>query len=245
MKCSTIKLFFLAVFSFSVLPGAVEADQSSANRLKDQEALKEYGTLVGQWRGAGQPRRGSRIGAWRESASWAWELTESSAALAIEIEDGKWLRSGLLHPDFEKPSQFRLDAVFPDESIRSYVGSTDERGRLLLEASVDTQGMAEKVARITITPLHKTRVLILFEGRRPGSKIHHRLAEVGYTREGVTFAAGDGQPECIVTGGRGTIPVTFEGKTYYVCCTGCKDLFDEDPASILAEYREQQGKDPQ
>jgi YHS domain-containing protein len=29
-----------------------------------------------------------------------------------------------------------------------------------------------------------------------------------------------------------------EGKTYYVCCTGCRDYFNEDPAAVLEEYRE-------
>jgi YHS domain-containing protein len=65
-----------------------------------------------------------------------------------------------------------------------------------------------------------------------------RLAEIGYTRLGVRFAAGDSFPECIVTGGRGTIAVSHAGMTYYVCCSGCKEAFDDDPAGILAEYRE-------
>jgi YHS domain-containing protein len=36
----------------------------------------------------------------------------------------------------------------------------------------------------------------------------------------------------------GTIEVEYEGKTYFVCCGGCKDLFEEDPAGVLADYRE-------
>ncbi len=49
---------------------------------------------------------------------------------------------------------------------------------------------------------------------------------------------GDSYPVCIVTEGRGTIPVTYGGKTYYVCCSGCKDLFEEEPEAILAEAAE-------
>lgn len=44
--------------------------------------------------------------------------------------------------------------------------------------------------------------------------------------------------ECVVTGGLGTMPVTFEGQTYYVCCTGCRDYFNDGPAKVLAEYRQ-------
>jgi YHS domain-containing protein len=27
-----------------------------------------------------------------------------------------------------------------------------------------------------------------------------------------------------------------DGKTYYVCCTGCRDAFQDDPAGILAAW---------
>jgi YHS domain-containing protein len=40
---------------------------------------------------------------------------------------------------------------------------------------------------------------------------------------------------CIVTEGRGTIQVSYKHKTYWVCCSGCRDLFNDDPESVLAE----------
>ena len=61
---------------------------------------------------------------------------------------------------------------------------------------------------------------------------------MGYTRKGVAFAAGESGPVCIVTEGRGTTQVTHKGKTYYVCCSGCKDLFNKDPEAVLAEAAE-------
>jgi YHS domain-containing protein len=63
------------------------------------------------------------------------------------------------------------------------------------------------------------------------------VAEVGYTREGTSLAVeGFGELECIVTGGKGTMAVSYQGKTYYVCCSGCKQAFDDDPAGIIAAY---------
>ena len=64
--------------------------------------------------------------------------------------------------------------------------------------------------------------------------------ELSRTRAGSSsrsnaFAAGESYPVCIVTEGRGTIPVKYKGQTYYVCCSGCKELFDDDPAGVLAE----------
>jgi hypothetical protein len=32
------------------------------------------------------------------------------------------------------------------------------------------------------------------------------------------------------------------GQTYYVCCTGCRDLFNEGPAKILAEFKKKGAK---
>ena len=62
--------------------------------------------------------------------------------------------------------------------------------------------------------------------------------EVGYTRDGVTFGieAGGKKPVCVVTGGLGTMAVSFGGATYYVCCSGCRDAFNENPAKVVAEF---------
>lgn len=45
-----------------------------------------------------------------------------------------------------------------------------------------------------------------------------------------------GEKECIISGGLGTIQVSYQGKSYWVCCTGCKAAFEEDPESWIAEY---------
>jgi YHS domain-containing protein len=36
-----------------------------------------------------------------------------------------------------------------------------------------------------------------------------------------------------VTGGLGTIAVSYKGQTYYVCCGGCKDAFEADPEKYV------------
>ena len=81
-------------------------------------------------------------------------------------------------------------------------------------------------------------MLVRYE-KRIAEGVYARLAEVGSTRKGSSFAknAASG-PQCVVTGGLGTIAVAHDGKTYYVCCGGCRDLFMEDPQGVLAEYRQ-------
>ena len=64
------------------------------------------------------------------------------------------------------------------------------------------------------------------------------MSEVGYTRRGSDFGKRANFVECIVSGGKGTIPVVFEGKKYYVCCGGCRDYFRDNPEEVLREYHQ-------
>ena len=74
--------------------------------------------------------------------------------------------------------------------------------------------------------------------------MYAKQLQVGYTREGVTFGveAGGKKPLCVVTGGLGNGTVTYNGQTYYICCSGCRDAFNENPAKIVAEYLKKKKK---
>ena len=52
-------------------------------------------------------------------------------------------------------------------------------------------------------------------------------------KDGESLAGGSKKPECIVTGGAATIAVAYQGKTYFVCCSGCKDAFNENPEKFV------------
>ena len=217
------------------LPGATTwgADAANAARREAQAALKPFGGLVGDWRGSAQVERGKSKGAWQEDASWAWKLTADSAALEAKITRGKYLKSLLVTPGAQ-PHSYVAEAVLPDGTKRSFSGKPNARQALVLTA---TEPGGDGVKRITLTPLHDSRLLVLLEAQGPDNDFT-RLGEVGYTRKGIAFAAGESGPVCIVTEGRGTIQVAYKGKTYYVCCSGCKDLFNENPEAILAEAAE-------
>lgn len=115
---------------------------------------------------------------------------------------------------------------------RVYEGKIADK-RLVLEATDKEQ----VVHRLTLTILNENRMLVLFERRPQNQSFFTRVGEVGYQRQGTKIAAvGGSGPICVVTGGAGTIAVMHQGKTYYVCCTGCRDAFLDDPAGILAAY---------
>ncbi len=242
--------FLIFGFSLStVFASFLAADpKDSAPATHDAKAaLGEFNSLIGEWRGIGQPKRNSADGAWSEKAEWIWDFHKEdkehkehkahdheAVAIKYDVKSGKFLTSATITWD-AKAGVYHLTATLPDKSTREYSGKSAD-GRIILESQPDDAG---ETHRLTITRLNEKRTLVLFETRRKGSTMFARVAEVGYTREGTKLAVeGAGEIECVVTGGKGTIPVTYQGKTYYVCCTGCKQAFEDDPEGILAEYKQ-------
>lgn len=217
----------------AVAAGDEKEPANAAQTLAEQKAaLAEFNSLIGKWRGVGLPRRGSRAGAWTEKAEWVWRFGKNSAAVDYKVDKGKLLQSARVTYDPER-KLFSLAGTFADKTLRAYTGRL-EKEKLIFESVADDDGY---VHLLTIRRLNEKRSLVLYQKRRADSRFLSRVAEVGYTRAGTSLAvAGAGEIECIVTGGKGTIPVTYQGKTYYVCCTGCRDAFNDDPEGILAEY---------
>jgi len=194
-------------------------------------ALEEFNSLIGGWRGAGLPRRGSNRGAWSETAQWVWQLKSGPPALLYEIKNGKLLESARLTYLPDKKT-YQLNAKLAEGSQRQYQGQL-EKEKLILVSPAEKEGAQH---RLSITRLNEKRTLVLFESRRNTRTRYRRVAEVGYTRAGTKLAQeGGGQPECIVTGGKGTSTIVYKGKTYYLCCSGCREAFEEDPEGIIAE----------
>jgi len=231
----TATTFLIAASVLSASTHRASAAEFSPGRRADQAALKAFAPLIGPWKGVGQPQRGSSRGAWTEAADWAWKLSNDSAALELKVDKGKYLKAAELRPGTESGT-FALKATLADGSTRTFAGKADDHAKLVLAV---TEPGAEGVRRITLTPLHETRFLMMLEGADAAYRTT-RLGEVGYTRQGVAFAAGESGPVCIVTEGRGTMTVAYKGKSYYVCCSGCRDLFKEDPEAVLAEAKERE-----
>src|SRR5207245_1880142 len=97
---------------------------------------------------------------------------------------------------------------------------------------------SKETQRLTLTLLHGTRFLYRYEVKPQERSFFRRVYMVGATKEGVAFAGpGNTNPECVVSGGLGTIRVSHKGETYYVCCTGCRDAFNDDPEKYIKEFQ--------
>ena len=211
------------------------ADEPSLKK-QELESLSQLQVLIGSWRGVGQPRRGSSRDSWIEGSTWQWSFSDGKPALEFAATKGRFYRQGRITALTEE-GQFQLDVTRADnEHVERFRGSLDKENQLILSA---TDGLTGPVARISIrTVADGDRLLMLLERRTKPKGRYSRIAEIGYTRKGSGFGQGTTQRECIVTGGLGNIAVTYKGRTYYVCCGGCRDLFEDDPEGVLAEYKE-------
>lgn len=238
------RLQWLALLAFSTgLVSAWGADPATSPATAEvKAALAPLQGFVGKWKGVGQIRRGSAQGAWTEKADWAWQFNKG-AALVFQTPEGKYFASGRLTAG-DEAGKYELAARPPEaESDERYIGQVEDDGQLVLLADDEDAGK-DAPARISLRMVADgDRLVVLYERRVEGTDRFTRLAEVGYTRLGSSFAKGSGKPECVVTGGLGTIEVQYAGKKYYVCCAGCRDLFDEDPERVLADYKERKEKE--
>jgi YHS domain-containing protein len=235
MRAKTLQILLavLAITGFGLTMRADDAAKpSKSERAAIQVALKEFNSWIGGWRGGGQVRRGSTRGAWVEKSNFVWKFDGDQIGIEYNVDGAKHVKSGLLSWDV-KNEEYTFDAELADKSKRKYRGEL-EKGVLALESGANDAGY---VSRLTMRQLNEKRFLVLYERRKAKASFYLRVGEVGYTREGTRLAASDNTgPICIVTGGAGTIRVSFKGKNYYVCCSGCRDAFNDDPEGIIETY---------
>ena len=211
---------------------AADTPAAKATPKSEKEALAPLNALIGGWRGVGRPKRSERKDLWSEEANWAWDFRDQQVAIRYAVDKtDRWLKSARISYDLPT-HKYHVAAEFADGTHRNYVGDFRDN-QLLVDSAPDDSG---DIYRLAVTLLNEKRTLVTHSRRRGTSSLSVSLADVGYTRAGVRLAVeGAGQPTCIVTGGYGSIQVSYEGKTYYVCCTGCKQAFDDDPAGIIAD----------
>lgn len=190
--------------------------------------------LIGEWKGVGQVKRGSPRGAWIEKSSAYWDHKENNKQLVIEFADSKHLKSLQINSAITHKENLEVEASFSDDTKCTFSGKMDEKQAWVLENQSNKDHQVQRMT-LRIVAAGK-RLVVLLETKSKTSDRLAWLAEIGYTKKGSNFGKGAGQPVCIVTGGLGTTKVMYAGKTYYVCCKGCLDYFNDDPKGVVEEY---------
>ncbi|GIW79882.1 MAG: hypothetical protein KatS3mg105_1689 [Gemmatales bacterium] len=201
--------------------------------------LQKLNPFIGDFKGPGgpdKPRFDPREG-WSEKVVWSWKFKGDDCWLTLKFFDSKLYKEGEIRylPESEKYKMILTDLK---GNKLEFVGELDEDYLTFLHTAPNGD-----VVRIQMNMAGEGARFIYRQARKQAKRtIFRKEYLVALTRLGESFASGKKKPECVVTGGVGTSTVTYKGKTYYVCCSGCRDAFNENPEQIIKEYLERKKK---
>jgi hypothetical protein len=221
-----------AALMFVILP--VRAVDSEAQEAR-MEALRELNDFIGEWKGTGEPdkARPAASDLWSESITWAWRFKGDDAWLNLQIKNGKLYKSGDLRflPD---KKVYQLEMVDKKDSKLVFQGELKDGFLTLLREdpkSKETQRVVMNTAGDGVRFIYNV-------AHKPANRTTYlKDFKVAGNKEGESLGAKEKKIECVVSGGLGTIPVSFKGETFYVCCSGCKDAFNEEPEKYVKKFK--------
>lgn len=209
----------------------VAAEKSGVAAAK--AGLAPLNDFVGEWNGTGGalPFKPTNP-AWKETINWGWRFKGDDAWMQLEFKNGKYHKAGELRylPDRQK---FQLTLTGVDNKKTVFEGTVKDE--VLTAEAVDKE--KKETLQITLNLAAEGVRLICTVARKPEKgTLFTKLYQVASNRAGESLASRDKKNECVVSGGLGTMAVSHKGRTFYVCCSGCRDAFNEDPEKYIKEF---------
>lgn len=214
------------------------------------QKLKPLQVMLGNWRGTTRKEYDGFKAV--DNHEWIWDLKTNpqQPALVAQSDKSPYLKKASMtwNPDLAK---FVLTATDSDDVVRKFVGDytdpvheivgpDDKLHRVfrlqLTQTQESVQDAGGEIWQMAFAQQENNRYLLEVDRRR-GSAAFRRYDTVSTQREGTSFAISDsdyGEKSCIISQGLGTIAVSHQGKTYWVCCSGCKAAFEDDPETWIA-----------
>ena len=208
--------------------------------------LQPLQVLLGQWRGT--TRREFDNFKAVDSHEWVWDLRTDAnqPALTLNSDKSPYLRKGRLTWDTQN-QKFLLTGIDGEGQERKFVGdfteppheitgSDDKLHRVYRLELNEDGGSGGEEWQVAFVQQENNRYL-LEVARRRGKAAFARYDTVSTQREGTSFALSDtdyAEKTCIISEGLGTTELTYKGRSYWVCCSGCKAAFEEDPEKWIA-----------
>ncbi len=215
------------------------ADKSEAD--DPREALKALQEFIGEWNGLGgpdKPRPDPRDKTWKEKMNWGWRFKGNDAWLTFEVKGGKYLKGGEVR---YLPAKKKYELTTIDLAGKKAAFEGDFKNDTLSVERVDP--VTKEKQRVSMLTNNEGARLIMRVGRiRPGSTLLVKDYMIAATKEGESLAAKEKKTLCVVSGGLGTMPVSYKGEQFYVCCSGCRDAFNENPEKYVKEFKAKQAK---
>ncbi len=225
-----------------VLTPSLRADDAQVDPAK--VALKALNDFIGTWKGTGgpdKPRPGPRDPVWKETINWSWRFKGKDAWLVFDVEGGKYLTGGEVRY-LPNKKVYTLTATDAQKQNVEYEGKLDAKGYLTFERLETTSGEVQQL--VMNSAGDGVRFVYRYATKPKGRTVFTKLYQVAASKEGESLGKVEKKNECIVTGGFGTIAVSYMGETFYVCCTGCRDAFNEAPAKFVKAFKEKKAKNP-
>ncbi len=222
---------------------AVTAMPAFADKDADKAALQPLNDFIGTWKGDASAKTGTKDESWKETVDWSWKIGKDDMALGVKFTGGKsQFEEGLLKYDASK-KKYTLTLAPKEEKLGG-------KGDLVFTGEFKTKKLL--LERVDAATKDKTtlEMYVLPDGPKLLYNVAVQKKSFGIAKKGEAYTslkeganvAGGKKPECVVTGGAGTMAVSYGGKTYYVCCSGCRDEFNANPKKYVDEFEKNKGK---
>lgn len=224
--------------------------EGEARRQLIMKNLKPLQVMLGNWRGTTRKEFGDSKAV--DLHEWVWDLQtdREQPALVLNSDKSPYFKTARL-TWIAATKQFALTATNSENISREYtgdytdpvheiVGPDDKMHRVFRLQLTQTDESAEQEGgetwQVAFAQQENDRYLLEIDKRR-GNAAFRRYDTVSTQREGTSFALNDsdyGDRTCIISQGLGTIAVSYKGKSFWVCCSGCKAAFDAEPEVWIA-----------
>jgi ribosomal protein L24E len=226
-------------------PTEQNAEQQAADVLETMQPLQ---VLLGRWNGTS---RKAQV----DQPEWIWDFRSDRAqpALLMKSEKGSYIREGRL-TYLPAERRFQFTWIAPDGTQRVLKGDfvqpvqdvpgDDKKLQRTFKLQLTEEQPGAEQWQLAFHQQENNRYILEIDRRRGGGPFQ-RVDTVHTQREGTSFAISEtdyGEKTCIISQGLGTSTVTYKGQTFWVCCSGCKAAFEEDPERWIAKWAERQKK---
>jgi hypothetical protein len=217
-----------------VLLALVAGVSRSADATKQQEAgkkaLQSFNDFIGEWKGDAESKTG-KTEFWKEGMSWGWKFNKDGPpSIRVEFKDSKSFAKGEIK--FVSDKKFQL--IVTDKDKHDLVFEGEKKGKFYNFVRVDPASMDKFTIKLNTT--NEGALMNLdYMVQAGGRGLDKKLFVLTSKKEGASIS-GAKKNECVVSGGVGTRAVSFNGKTYYVCCSGCAEAFAENPKKFVDEF---------
>jgi hypothetical protein len=236
--------------------GATKSSPASENRSQEiVTALQPFQILLGQWRWITNKKFDGKNKS-GEDLEWVWDFKHdpNQPALTAKSSTHPYVQQ-LWFSFVPEDSAFQATLASIDGPMRDLRGTWVEDGEPKDESDGKRTQHTYKLQLTQVSPadgdqwelqfsqLDNDQYLMTLARKSATGRQFSQQDVVRQQRLGTSFAVADSDnpgPKCIISGGLGSMSVTYKGKSYPVCCSGCAAAFNDDPERWLAKLAERE-----